>query len=209
MSKDFARPLCVDLCCGLGGVAEGFLAAGYDVVGYDVANHGYPGKLIVQDVREVDSIVEQWAGREITVLWASPPCQEFTVWDLPWGRNKNLPPPDLSIVNACFELRGRLHPKMFVLENVRGAQPWIGRAPLHRGPYYFWGDVALMPMLLPNHVKGVLYGTFKANGKYVTQHRQRYKESYSGQDPLKRAKIPFELSYGLAMACRGGGINTV
>ena len=176
------RPLLVDLCGGLGGVAEGFLAAGYAVVGYDIQDHGYPSEIRVQDVREVDSIVAQWEGRQITVLWASPPCNEMTLRDLPWGRIKHLPPPDLSIFEACFELARRLKPKVFVLENVRGAQPWIGRAPLHRGPYYFWGDVALMPMLPPNTIK---------------------KEGHSGKNPLKRAKIPFALSYGLAMACRG------
>ena len=190
------QPLCIDLCCGLGGVAEGFLAAGYRVVGYDIENHGYPGELRLQDVREVDSIVDQWKGQDIIVLWASPPCNEFTIRDLPWGRNRNLPPPDLSIANACFDLARRLCPKIFVLENVRGAQPWIGRAPLHRGPYYFWGDVALVPPLPEGHI-------YRANGKYLSQHRQSYKEHHWGRDPLKRAKIPFQLSYGLALACKG------
>ena len=174
-------PLCVDLCCGLGGVAEGFLSAGYEVVGYDIQDHGYPGEIRVQDVREVDSIVTQWEGQRITVLWASPPCNEVSLRDLPWGRNQKLLPPDLSIFEACFELGRRLNPRVFILENVRGAQPWIGRAPLHRGPYYFWGDVALLPALRPGHIK---------------------KERKTGS--LVRAKIPFELSYGLAMACRGG-----
>jgi len=196
--------LCIDLCAGRGGVAAGFLAAGYEVVGYDIEDHGYPGRLIIQDVREVDSIVAQWEDKDITVLWASPPCNEFTVRDLPWGRNKNLPPPDMSIVNACFELARRLRPRIFVLENVRGAQAYIGRAPLHRGPYYFWGDVALLPALPLGHIKHVTYGKYKPNGYKVTQIVHSFKERLSGADPLERARIPFELSYGLAMACRGG-----
>jgi len=28
-----------------------------------------------------------------------------------------------------------------VLENVKGAQPWVGRARAHFGPFYLWGDV--------------------------------------------------------------------
>ena len=184
-----AQPLCIDLCAGLGGVAEGFLAADYDVVGYDIADHGYPGRLIIQDVREVESIVAQWQGQDITVLWASPPCQEFTVRDLPWGRVKDLPPPDLSIVNACREIARRLKPRVFVLENVRGAQPWIGRAPLHRGPYYFWGDVALIPECQEMKI-----------GCLDRAHGYRNARRRSG---LELAKIPLNLSYGLAMACRG------
>lgn len=198
------KPRLLDLCAGLGGVAEGFLAAGYDVTGYDIQDHGYPGRLILQDVREVDAIVAQWQGVDITVLWASPPCNEVSLRDLPWGRKKNLPPPDLSIFEACFELAKRLKPRVFVLENVRGAQPWIGRAPLHRGPYYFWGDVAMMPWLPPGHHRHVTYGRYKSNGNKVTKIVHSYKEHGSGAKPLERAKIPFDLSYGLAMACRGG-----
>ena len=34
-----------------------------------------------------------------------------------------------------------------VVENVRGAQPWVGRAAWNYGSFYLWGDVpALMPM---------------------------------------------------------------
>ena len=48
-------PLCIDLFCGLGGWAEGFLAEGYQVIGFDVERHDYgtgryPGELVLQDV---------------------------------------------------------------------------------------------------------------------------------------------------------------
>ena len=33
-----------------------------------------------------------------------------------------------------------------IQENVRGAQPWVGRAQWHLGAYYLWGDV---PVLMP------------------------------------------------------------
>jgi len=34
-----------------------------------------------------------------------------------------------------------------VVENVKGAQPWVGRAKWHYGSFYLWGDV---PALMPN-----------------------------------------------------------
>ena len=48
-------PLAVDLFCGLGGWAHGFLAEGYRVVRFDTEGHeyadgGYPGELVLQDV---------------------------------------------------------------------------------------------------------------------------------------------------------------
>ena len=49
------KPLCIDLFCGLGGWAEGFLAEGYEVVGFDIEHHDYgtgvyPGQFVMQDV---------------------------------------------------------------------------------------------------------------------------------------------------------------
>ena len=41
-----------------------------------------------------------------------------------------------------------------VVENVRGAQKWVGRAQWNYGSFYLWGDVpALMPFTLKQHSK--------------------------------------------------------
>jgi site-specific DNA-cytosine methylase len=36
-----AKPLCIDLFCGLGGWSEGFLAEGYECMGFDIERHDY------------------------------------------------------------------------------------------------------------------------------------------------------------------------
>ncbi len=56
------------------------------------------------------------------------------------------------LFEACFRIQaqaslaaGRHIP--MVVENVRGAQPWVGQARWSFGSFYLWGDVpALMPM---------------------------------------------------------------
>jgi hypothetical protein len=56
-----------------------------------------------------------------------------------------------DLFNACFRIQreaseaaGRHIP--LVVENVVGAQRWVGRAAWHHGSFYLWGDVpALMP----------------------------------------------------------------
>ena len=56
-----------------------------------------------------------------------------------------------AIFNACFRIQreaseaaGRYVP--MVVENVRGAIPWVGRSRWNFGSYHLWGDVpALMP----------------------------------------------------------------
>jgi hypothetical protein len=44
------KPLAIDLFCGLGGWAEGFLSEGYTVIGFDIERRPYPGQLVLQDV---------------------------------------------------------------------------------------------------------------------------------------------------------------
>jgi hypothetical protein len=146
------RPLCFDLYAGLGGWAEGFLAEGYDVVGFDIERHdygtgGYPGQLVLQDVLTLNGT----QFRNADCIVASPPCQAYSYRAMPWKRAKALPPPSNELFEACFRIQreasdaaGRYIP--LVVENVKGAQPWVGRAKWHYGSFYLWGDVpALMP----------------------------------------------------------------
>ena len=143
-------PLCLYLCCGDGYSAAYFRDAGYDVVGYDVQTFpDWPGQLIIQDVRELDGTA--WRGK-VDLLLASPPCTEFSRHDLPWVDKRGLPPPDMSLVEACFRLRDEINPRLFVLENVRGLQKFIGPATVVRYPYYLWGDLVLLPRF--KHRKG-------------------------------------------------------
>ncbi len=147
------RPLGIDLFCGLGGWTEGLLAEVYEVVGFDVEQHAYdgeayPAQLVLQDVLTLHG--RQFAGAALIV--ASPPCQAYSYRAMPWKRAKALPPPDNSLFDACFRIQreaceaaGRYVP--LVVENVRGAQPWVGRARWSFGSFYLWGDVpALMPI---------------------------------------------------------------
>jgi hypothetical protein len=147
-----SRPLGIDLYCGLGGWTEGLLAEGYDVVGFDIerhvyGEHRYPAQLVVQDVLTLHG--SQF--RDAALIVASPPCQAYSYRAMPWKRAKALPPPDNTLFDACFRIQreaceaaGRHIP--LVVENVRGAQKWVGRARWCFGSFYLWGDVpALMP----------------------------------------------------------------
>lgn len=146
------KPLCIDLFCGLGGWAEGFLAEDYEVVGFDIERHdygsgGYPGRLVLRDVLTLHG--SQF--RDAAVIVASPPCQAYSYRAMPWRRAKTLPPPSNDLFDACFRIQKEAteaagHYIPLVVENVRGAQKWVGRARWHFGSFYLWGDVpALMP----------------------------------------------------------------
>jgi hypothetical protein len=170
-----SKPLCIDLCCGQkGGWAKGFLAEGYRVIGFDVVYSAeYPGELVIADIRKM--ALGGAAFRHAAVIVASPPCQEFTRHMLPWCARRNPPPPDLSIIAACKHIAADARVP-FVLENVREAQRYIGKACAHYGSRYLWGDV---PPILP----------------YAERSR---KEHLSSMAVAERSEIPFELASYIA-----------
>lgn len=147
------EPLAIDLYCGLGGWTDGLLAEGYRVVGFDNERHvygeaRYPAQLVIQDVLTLHGA----QFKDAALIVASPPCQAYSYRAMPWKRAKALPPPDNTLFEACFRIQreaceaaGRFIP--LVVENVCGAQKWVGRARWHFGAFFLWGDVpALMPI---------------------------------------------------------------
>ncbi len=156
-------PLVIDLFCGLGGWAEGFLAEGYTVIGFDIESMPYPGRLVIQDVQSLHG--RQF--RDATVIVASPPCQSYSYRAMPWKRAKALPPPDNTLFESCFRIQREAsaaagHKIPLIVENVRGAQKWVGRAKWHYGSYYLWGDVpALMPITVQQKRPGRNFHAFE------------------------------------------------
>src|SRR4029077_11763119 len=133
------------------------LAEGYRVIGFDNERHvygeaRYPAQLVIQDVTTLHG--SQFAGAALIV--ASPPCQAYSYRAMPWSRAKALPPPDNTLFETCFRIQreaceaaGRHIP--LIVENVRGAQKWVGRARWSFGSFYLWGDI---PTLMPTTIVG-------------------------------------------------------
>lgn len=171
------KPLAIDLFCGLGGWTEGLLAEGYEAHGFDIERHEYgdekyPGTLFLEDVLTLDGA----RFKDAALIVASPPCQEFSYMAMPWTRAKQIAralrgqdefPAGYrgsrtiaeltALFDACFRIQreaseaaGRHIP--MVVENVRGAESWVGRAKWSFGSYYLWGDV---PALMPHRLQSV------------------------------------------------------
>lgn len=165
--SDDERPLAIDLFCGLGGWTEGLLAENYRVIGFDIerheyGDHRYLGMLVIQDVCTLHG--SQF--RNAALIVASPPCQGYSYRAMPWKRAKALPPPDNTLFEACFRIQreaceaaGRYIP--LIVENVRGAQKWVGRARWNFGSFYLWGDV---PALMPAAFKVAKVPSFRFDG---------------------------------------------
>jgi hypothetical protein len=214
------KPLGIDLFCGLGGWTEGLLAEGYEVIGFDIeqhvyGDHRYPAQLVVQDVRTLHG--SQF--KDAALIVASPPCQAYSYRAMPWKRAKALPPPDNELFETCFRIQreasaaaGRHIP--LIVENVRGAQKWVGRARWNFGSFYLWGDV---PALMPStNTGGAWFGDYAAMKEGVKQHGSG-REWFAGDGKISRmtsshsprrkmasamiAKIPLPLARHIAAVC--------
>lgn len=227
----------IDLFCGLGGWTAGLLSEGYHTIGFDIERHQYgedryPAQLVLQDVLTIHG--SQF--RNATLIVASPPCQAFSYMSMPWSRAKQIAAalrgkgkfPDAytgprtiddlnALFNACFRIQreacaaaGRYIP--MVVENVKGAQPWVGPAKAHFGSFYLWGDVEMV-------------GDRVIAGGSRWESVRPYKKSYKGfhakfrdtpmallgsKSPERKAisaqiaKIPLPLSSYIARAYKGG-----
>ena len=161
------KPIVYDLYCGLGGWSEAFIAEGYEAIGFDIEAHdygsgGYPGELRLRDILTLHGSEL----KDATCIVGSSPCQKYSYMAMPWKRAKAMVahyadkdhPERLAELNALFNAQFRIqreaseaagHHIPMVVENVRGAQKWVGRAVWNYGSFYLWGDVpALMPMTL-------------------------------------------------------------
>lgn len=215
------KPLAIDLCCGLGGWTEGLIAEGYEAHGFDIEAHEYgeekyPGTLFLEDVLTIDGA----RFKNAALIVASPPCQEFSYMAMPWKRAKQIAralrgkdefPAGYkgsrtlaeltALFDACFRIQreacaaaGRHIP--MVVENVKGAQPWVGRAKWNFGSYYLWGDV---PALMPKAIDGVKVPGMNWSGS----DKPGYKAVAFNDEAIRQSKLGGDWFGGYAPGVQG------
>ena len=210
------------------------------MIGFDIERHDYgsgkkyPSQLVLQDVMTLHG--SQF--RDAAVIVASPPCQEYSYMAMPWqlAKAKQARIQDdphecarlTALFDTCFRIQreaswaaGRHVP--LIVENVRGAQRWVGRAKWNFGSFYLWGDVpALMPITLPREVmkrgvthrgddstnfhghKGVRPEHIKQGGDWFNSEQPSISRMTGSKTKARKAasaeiaKIPFTLSEHIA-----------
>lgn len=167
----------LDLCCGLKGASQPAIDRGWKVITVDIDPRFKPD--IVADVRALP-----FRPFRVDVLWASPPCTEFTKWGLPasWACNGKSywkggrPEPSTDLVQACLTVIDLMRPAWWILENVMASRKFItplaGAVRAMVTGHVFWGR---LPTLLPQTVS----------------HKWRLPPTEDRQ--ALRAKIPYEI----------------
>ena len=105
---------------------------------------------------------------------------------MPWTRARDPSPPDLSLVEAAVRVIAEIKPRWWVIENVRGAIPFLGRPVKKIGAYCLWGD----------------FPDFDAE-------TTKCKEALPSWRKQERARVPYSISLALACEAKHNGIYEI
>lgn len=173
----------LDLFAGLGGASAAMVERGWDVVTVDIDPSF--GCSVTADVLTWTPPADLGP---FDLVWASPPCTEFTRDFLPWLRGR-FPPPSLDLVRSAIRIIGDTSPRWWAIENVRGAirhiKPVLGR-PIQVGQAMIWGNLPSLGRVM------------------VAPHKERL----SSRKRAERSKIPYPISLATCVACENAA-NTV
>ncbi len=162
----------LDLFCGIGGASAAMRARGWRVVSVDLEERFEP--TLVADATQFSWIRYP----RLDLLWASPPCTEFSRESMPWCKTGIAP--SLDLVEHTLRIIRECEPRYWAIENVRGSVRWLTPllgAPVHRaGSAMLWGR--LPPLLIATP--------------------RPFKERLSSTRRAERSAIPLEISHAVA-----------
>jgi hypothetical protein len=187
----------IDLFSGLGGASAAFDAAPNWCTlkldnNPDLVDHNRG--LIVCDITNVentvaiigamlDGIITAHGPIEELVIWASPPCNQFSFANVRRNENEF----DLSCLDAAQDIIEIFSPGTWIIENVKGAQSVFDDELTYTtkqilGAQYLWGNFPLIPI--------ADRASFKLHKKTSAKGSRKLRPNY-------RALIPWEISDGL------------
>ena len=193
MASKKKRLVWLDLCSGLGGASQPALDRGWRVIHVDIDPRLKPD--IVADVRalpltRVNSMLAK-AAKYPDVLWASPPCTEFSKHGLKCFF-PNPPEPDLSIVLGVKRAIEELHPLFWMVENVWPSRPWLNKifGPVtNRVPgHALWSNWQILLPNIPPH-KGSFHEKHASGNRWGPV--SRVKVDKNGREFIQKPAIAF------------------
>lgn len=174
------KPVAIDLCAGKGGWTNGLLEAGFEVYGFDIEPQTeYRGIFLRCDI--LDLTASFLRGLNPVFACASTPCEEFSIHGMKhWHPNPKYPKNGLRLFNHSREILEELGVP-FVMENVRNAQDFVGKAVAHCGPFYMWGTG--VPAVFPRECyavrKNLDMGSSAAIKSMTPEEIKKYRKQFS------------------------------
>lgn len=144
--------------------------------------------LMLQDVRTLHG--SQF--KHVKLIVSSSPCTDYAYMAMPFKRGKakaaairaDETGEKLRKLNELFDAQFRIQREAseaagrhipMIVENVKGAQPWVGPAAWSYGSYYLWGDIpALMPPPGPDGRKNAGFRFDGSGRSFQTESVERH-----------------------------------
>jgi hypothetical protein len=191
----------LDLFCGRWGWSRAFAARGWECVGVDwVEPPDIPAGccFVKMNVLDLDDSLEigrlaysegwRYDVSNFDFVCASSPCDEYSMFQM---RNFHANPPYPATGVRLFNHTRELCEESgvpYIMENVRAAQQFVGRAVAHCGPFYLWGNA--VPPILP---QGINKGFGKMDREFILKIGSS-KSKKRMEHKAKVATIPNELA---------------
>jgi len=192
----------LDLFSGLGGASEAFLSNGWDVK--RIENN--PELMLVPNTEMMcvydfgkwvdDRIAEGWTFSDLTLVWASPPCTDFSDgYAAPKSVAKRngenyVPGEAIDMVKEAKRIIDCLNPKYYIIENVRGSIEYLT-------------PILGEPVMIIDSI--VLWGRFP---KWAMPPGYKHKKDDAWSTVPLRANIRAKIPYEISDACREAIENT-
>jgi len=147
----------IDLFSGLGGASEAFVQAhDWEVLRIennpllkDIAETKIMDMFDFRDWLETEVANHPDAFNDIELIWASPPCHDFSMaYSAPKAIHTREHPgvpyyPNMDLLECTMDIIELINPRYWVVENVRGSTqhflPFTGKFRQQFGAYFLWG----------------------------------------------------------------------
>ena len=191
----------VDLFSGLGGFSEGFLQRGHDVSRYDNDSRfeAVPNT-VIRDV--FDLTADDLRGADVVL--ASPPCQCFSIAAVShhWPNNHPTPRTEeaIRLVKYTISLISQAGSHWWILENPVGMLRNVLGRPDKTVCLCAWGKEAKKPTDLWGNLPPI---DWRMPMKWEKAPRGAKKGVQGYTNPAEAAKIPYDFSLAICLACEG------
>ena len=206
---------CLDLFSGTRSIAKVFEDIGWEVFTVEL-NRKFKGIDLYEDIMKVtaEDILQLFGHPD--VIWASPPCQTFSVAAIShyWNAGSYTPKTPvareaLALLEHTVELIRELSPTYFFIENPRGMMrkmECLKGIPLYTVTYCQYGDTRQKPTdIWTNHPNPQFKPMCNPGDPcHIAAPRGTTRGTQGIRNIADRARIPEQLCYHIANICVDG-----